>query len=277
MRGAAGRPARVAALALLAASAWSGGARAAEPLVILASPSVRAPLEALARAYEARHPSVRVRLSYATALHMRQMIADMQNTGRHHVESGPFHLIAPAGRELLDRLEARYYVLPGTKRPYAVARLVLVAPAEMVEAPDSFAALAEGTSLRVAVVDPKASEVGRLTEELLDALGLAEALRGRVDVAHDTRGVLDHLLHGQADAGIILSSDAYRERERVRVTAKAPPGPQAAVEYWIAMERFCPDRRLCEDFLAFTGSPEARAIVERLGYGAPDDGAASGR
>lgn len=277
MIGAAIRAVLLAALAAAVASAWSAGVRAAEPLVILASPAVRGPLEALARAYEARHPSVRVRLSYATALHMRQMIADMQSTGRHHIESGPIHLIAPAGRELIDRLEAKYYVLPGTKRPYAVARLVLVAPVEMVEAPESFEGLAKPPAFRVAVVDPKASEVGRLTEELLAGLGLAEVLKDRLDVAHDARGVLDHLLHGQADLGIILSSDAHRERDRVRVTAKAPAGAHAAIEYWIAMERFCPDRRLCEDFLAFTGSAEARAIIERLGYGAPDGGAAADR
>lgn len=268
MIGATARATLAAALALSAALPVA--ARAAEPLVILASPSVRAPLEALARAYEARHPAARVQLSFATALHMRQAIADMQNSGRHHIESGPYHLIAPAGRELIDRLETKYYVLPGTKRPYAVARLVLVVPVEMVEAPESFEALAKTPGMRLSVVDPAASEVGRLTKELLEGLGLAKELEGRLDVAHDQRGVLDHVLHGQADAGIVLSSDAFRERERVRATAKAPPGTHAAVEYWIAMERFCPDRRLCEDFLAFIGSPEARAIIERLGYGAPD-------
>jgi molybdate transport system substrate-binding protein len=247
-------------------------ATAAEPLVILASPSLKVPLEALGHAFEATHPDVRVKLHYESAINLRQTIAQMQNNGRHHIESGPFHLLAPGGAELITRMEQKYYVLPGTRRPFATAHLVLVVPATLVEAPTSFEELGRNTALRVSIVDSKVSETGRVTKELLEGMGLDVALKDRLDVAHDSGGVMDHILHGQADVGIVRNTEVFRYGDRIRVAAEAPSGSHALIVYEVAMERFCPNRRLCEEFLAFTQSSEAQAVLKRLGYGSPVGG-----
>jgi molybdate transport system substrate-binding protein len=39
-----------------------------------------------------------------------------------------------------------------------------------------------------------------------------------------------------------------------------------ATVHSIAMERYCPNRRLCEEFLEYTQSAEAQAILRNLGY-----------
>jgi molybdate transport system substrate-binding protein len=106
----------------------------------------------------------------------------------------------------------------------------------------------------------------------LKALGIAEALKGRLDVAMDARGVLDHLLNGQADVGIIFGPDAYDKRERVRVVAVAPEQAIRPIIHSLAMERYCPNRPLCEEFLTFSQSPEAQSILTGLGYGLPRPG-----
>ncbi len=249
-------------------------ALAAEPLVIAASLSLAAPLEALSRAFEVTHPDVKVRLSFDSGLDLRRTIAAMENhpTGQYFIGSGPIHLIAPGGDELITRLEQKYYVLPQTRRPYATVSLVLVAPESLVDAPLSFEALVQDTRLRVAVADPLLTVVGQKTSELLKALGIAEALRGRLDVATDARGVLDHVLAGQADVGIIFGPDAYEQRERVRVVAVAPEQAVRPIVHSLAMERYCPNRLLCEEFLAFSQSPEAQSLLKGLGYGLPGQG-----
>jgi molybdate transport system substrate-binding protein len=247
----------------------SSPSAAVENLVIVASPALNSPLNAIAQAFEKVHPEVRVKMHYETALEMRQMLSQMQNNGRHHVGSGPFHLIAPGGGEIITRLEQRYYILPGTRRPYAMTRLVLVVPAALENAPTSFEELGKGSSLRVAIVDPRVNETGRVTKELLDGMGLTEALKGRVDIAHDASGVLDHVLYGRADVGIVLNPQAYQQKDRVRVVAEAPEGAHSTIIYEIAMERFCPNRQLCEEFMSFAQSPEAQIVLKRLGYGVP--------
>ncbi len=199
------------------------------------------------------------------------MIATMQSSGRHFIGSGPVHIIAPAGLELIERLEQRYYVLPGTRRAYATVPLALVVPESLAETHTSFEAFAQDAGKRVSVADLRRTELGLRTQAFLQSSGIADALKGRLDEAHDARGVIDHVLNGEADAGIVFGSDAVRERERVRVVATSTEETHRPIVYWMAMERFCPNRPLCEEFLAFTHSPEAQATLKRLGYGIPGE------
>lgn len=249
----------------------NGSAFGGETLVIAGSPSLAVPLDALSRAFETAHPGVKVQLHYGSGLELRQMIATMQNRdgSKFFIGSGPIHVIAPGGDELITRLEMRYYVLPESRTPYATASLVLVVPESLVDAPSSFEAIAHDARIRIAVADPKLTVLGQKTDELLRAVGGAEVWTGRLDVATDARGVFDHLMNGKADAAIVFGPDAVREANRVRVVAAAPGKLDRPVTYSMAMERYCPNRSLCEEFLGFVRSLDAEAIIKQLGYGVP--------
>lgn len=84
---------------------------ATEQLVIATSPSMRIPVEALGRLFEQTHPEIRVRLFFDSGLDIRRTIAAMENSsiGQYFIGSGPIHLVAPGGDELITRLEWRYY------------------------------------------------------------------------------------------------------------------------------------------------------------------------
>lgn len=253
---------------------------AQEPLVIAASPSVKLPLEALSRAFEDSHPEVSVQIFYDSGLNLRRTIAAIEKSGRYFIGSGPIHLVAPAVDELITRLESKYYILPGTRRSYASARLVLVVPESLVDAPDSFESLVNSPSLRIAVADPQQTEVGRMTEGLLMSLGFRKSMKGRLDVAADASGVLDHVLSGHADVGILLSSNAARESHRIRIAAVAPDRGYTPPVHSIAMERSCPNRALCEEFLNFVQTARAQGVLRQMGYGPPNEpggGAMNGR
>lgn len=251
--------------------AYMGAAIASERLVIAGSPSLATPLAALGGAFEAKHSGVKVQIHYGSGLDLRQMIASMENRDgtKYFIGSGPIHIVAPGGDELITRLAKVYYVLPESRTSYATASLVLVVPESLVDAPSSFEAISRDVRIRIAVADPKLTALGEKTEELLHALGGTTAWEGRLDVAADARGVLDHLMNGKADAAIIFGPDAVREANRVRVVSVAPGKLDRPVTYSMAMERYCPNRSLCEEFLGFVRSPEAEAILKQLGYGIP--------
>lgn len=126
--------------------------------------------------------------------------------------------------------------------------------------------------MRIAVADPKLTVLGQKTDELLRAVGAAETWRGRLDVATDARGVLDHLMNGKADVAIVFGPEAIREANRIRVVATASGALDRPVTYSMAMERFCPNRSLCEEFLSYVRGADAEAIIKKLGYGVPPDG-----
>jgi molybdate transport system substrate-binding protein len=261
----------IALLFLSLAGGEIGSVDASEPLVVAASPSLAHPLEALAKAFEAAHSNVKVQLHFDSGLGLRRTIAAITNnpTGQYFFGKSPIHIIAPGGDELITRLEQRSYVRPKTRRPYATVSLVLVVPESLVDAPASFEALGQDTRIRVAVADQTLTEVGKKTHELLNSLGIAEAMKSRLDVATDARAVLDHVLNGQADVGIIFGPDAYDMRERVRIVAVASEQAVRPIIHSLAMEQNCPNRTLCEEFLEFSQSPEAQGILKGLGYGLP--------
>jgi molybdate transport system substrate-binding protein len=244
---------------------------AGETLIIAASPSMAAPLEALGRAFEQAHPDVKVRIYFDAGLDLRRTIASIENNprGQYFIGTGPIHLVAPGGDELITRLASKYYVLPETQLPYAAVPLVMIVPESLVDAPASFEALARNQKIRVAVADPTLTTLGHKTKQLFVALDILDSVKGRMDVGNDTRSVLDHVLSGQADVGIVFGPEAARESERVRVVALADPQIVRPTVHSMAMERYCPNRKLCEEFLAFTQTPEAKAVLARLGYIAP--------
>jgi len=261
--------AAVRVLAMAVFLLFGTGTGFAEPLTIVASPSVKVPLEALAQAFEHSHPDVHVRIHYDSGLGLRQSLASMQNSGRYAIGSGPFHLIAPASVDVLNRLESRYYVLPGTRKAYAAVPLVLVVPESLVEAPASFEAFAQDPTKKVSVADPELTELGLRTKAFLDGTELSGILKDRLDVAHDAKGVIDDIMNGDADAGIVFGSDAVRHAGRVRIVASSTDKTHQPVVYFMAMERFCPNRDLCGQFLAFTQTDEAQQALKVLGYGSP--------
>ena len=249
----------------------TASAYATETLMIATSPSVAPAVEALGRQFETTHPDVRVRLYLDSGLDLRRTIAGMENNprGQYFIGSGPIHLVAPGGDELLTRLEQKYYVLPGTTRPYAEVPLVMVVPEALVDAPTSFEALAKSQTLRIAVGDPELTTLGQSTMQLLATLGVWTQVVGRLDKASDTRSVLDHLLSGEADVGIVFGPDAVQESQRIRVVAVAERGIIPPVIHSMAMERYCPNRALCKEFLSFIQSEEAQRELQRLGYTSP--------
>jgi len=264
-----------AGMSLLTIPAVAGEGPAARTLVIAASPGVAAPVEALSRRFEAAHPDVRVRISYDSGLALRQTIAAMENRGPYFTGTGPIHLLAPGGDELIARLEHRYYVLPGTAVAYATVPLVLIVPESLVEAPASLDAAVRNPRLRIAVADPLLTVLGEQTAQALRFKGLPAAATSRLDLAADANGAVDHLLNGQADVAIVFGPDAAARSEQVRVVEEIRDGDMTATVHSMAMERSCPDRALCREFLSFIQTPESHALLRRLGYGPPPQGARS--
>ncbi|TMQ27081.1 MAG: hypothetical protein E6K65_14640 [Nitrospirae bacterium] len=167
-----------------------------------------------------------MQLYYGSGLELRQTIAALENRDRtkYFIGSGPIHVIAPGGDELITRLAKMYYILPETRAPHATASLVLVVPESLVEAPASFEAVAQEGRIRIAVADPKLTVLGQKTDELLHAFGAAETWKGRLDVATDARGVLDHLMNGKADAAIVFGPDAQAIVKRLGYGVPATGG-----------------------------------------------------
>ncbi len=118
--------------------------------MIAASPSVADPVEALGRQFETDTSETFGCVSTSilgSTFDEPSLEWKTISRGQYFIGSGPIHLVAPGGDELITRLEQKYYVLPGTRRPYAEVPLVMVVPEALVEAPTSFESLTQDQTL----------------------------------------------------------------------------------------------------------------------------------
>jgi len=238
----------------------------AESLVIATSPSVKDAMDALGRAFEHTHPHVTIQLSVDHAIDLRRTIAAIENRGLPNADSSPIHIVAPGGDDLITRLEYRQYILPMSKTVYATEQLVLIAHEAFTNPPGSFEALAQAESVRVAVAD-LTTQLGIETARLLSAVGFKDPQQIRLSQASNHVGVLDHIAAGNADVGIVFGHQAYQSRQLLRIVATAPANLYKPISHSMAMQRHCPNRPLCEEFLRFATSSEGQSILKQLGYG----------
>ena len=89
--------------------------------------------------------------------------------------------------------------------------------------------------------DPELTILGQRTRQLLATL---ESEAGGAPIGsrpRHVRCVLDHVLNGEADVGIVFGPDAVQESQRIRVGAVSERGIIPPVIHSMAMERYCPN------------------------------------
>ena len=84
-------------------------------------------------------------------------------------------------------------------------------------------------------------------------------------LAKDVRQVLAYVETGNADAGIVYSTDT-RESAKVRIAATAPPDSHAPVVYPVAVIKDSRSPAAARAFVAFLSGRDAAAVFTRHGF-----------
>lgn len=245
------------AVALLAASVPATAAQAHAELVVSAASSLTNAFRAVAQAWEAANPGMRVVLNFgASDVLMRQI-----------VEGAPADVFASADQSAMDRAQAAGMLAAGSRRDFAGNTLVLVVPASVPSAVAGPADLRSDAVRRIAYGNPASVPVGRYAREALQEQGLWDAVQARGVPAQNVRQALDYVARGEVDAGIVFATDAAAMPTRVRVVATLPT--RTPIAYPIAITARAAGNAAAARFTAFVGSAEGRRILARHGFSAP--------
>jgi molybdate transport system substrate-binding protein len=153
--------------------------------------------------------------------------------------------------------------LVGRPHPLAANRLAVIVPAGN---PAGIRAVADLTAPGITLV--LASEdvpVGGYAREALRALGLGAALGNVVSEEPDVKDVVGKVALGQADAGVVYTTDARAAGDRVRVVP-VPARAQPDIRYEIAVVASAPHPEAARAFVARATGPEGRAALARAGF-----------
>jgi molybdate transport system substrate-binding protein len=117
----------------------------------------------------------------------------------------------------------------------------------------------------VAMGDPRSVPAGAYAQQVLNALGLADAVKGKTVLGTDVRQVLADVETGSADAGLVYATDAAISTG-VRVVADAPENSHMPIVYPVAVLRSSTNPDAARAFVQFLQSSAARAIFQKYGF-----------
>ena len=236
------------AVAALGLGACGDGEEPTETITVFAAASLTEAFGELAAAFEAEHPGVTVRLSFAGSATLRTQI----------LEGAPADVFASASPDEVATLGAAGLVV----EEHALATNTLVI-ATREGGIGSFEDLAlPGLRLVLAAKDVPA---GRYARESLALAGDDFAGRVLANVRSNeanVRATLAKVELGEADAAIVYASDLGAADDGVRAVA-IPERYQVAAEYRLALLSESDGARA---FVAFATSPQGAATLARHGF-----------
>lgn len=187
------------------------------------------------------------------------------------IETGaPVDVFASAGALQMDELAAKNLVDGAARRIFARNTLVLITPRDSALGIKSFADLAKPEVRKIAVGNPKTVPAGQYTEEMLQKTNLKNAVEPKLITAEDVRQVLDYVVRGETDAGIVYATDALAAGDKARTAAVADENAHAPVLYPIAVVRDSPQKASAQAFVDLVLSREGQEILRRYGFAAAE-------
>lgn len=238
-------------LLLLLISTWS---RADEIHVAVASNFVNT-LKYLAEKFEAASD--------------HRVIVSAGSTGKHYaqiIHGAPFDIFFAANSKRPALLEAEDVAQPDSRFTYAIGKLVLWSPkAGYVDNRGKI--LDAGTFQYLAMANPRLAPYGKAAQEVLQARGLWEALKGRAVRGENIGQTFQFVKSGNAELGFVAWSQVKN------------PGQPIPGSWWdIPADLYTPveqqavvlsDSLAALAFVNFVKSEEAQAIIRDFGYLTP--------
>ena len=182
------------------------------------------------------------------------------------IEHGaPFDVFLAAHERYLAPLEARGLLRPGTRRPFALGRLSLVAatpcPRDL-----TLSSLTDKQYARIALANPEHAPYGAAARQALEKAGVLSVVAPRLVFAENVQQALMFVRSGNANAALVARS--LVEPGDVCAAAIDPsfhePIPQAAAVTAVSGD---PDR--AGAIVSFLTSEAARVLLARGGFALP--------
>jgi molybdate transport system substrate-binding protein len=235
------------------APAPSGSPRANE-LTISAAVSLKDAFNEIAELNEKRN-GTKVHFNFGASGALQKQIE----------QGAPADIFASAGAKQMDDLATKALIVLSSRQDFARNELVLVVPPSGV-AVSSFADLNKGEVRKIAVGNPKTVPAGQYTEQMFTRLKLFPQIQSKLIFAEDVRQVLDYVVRGEVDAGVVYSSDALSAGAKVKVAARAAGDSHDPILYPIAVVKESQQKEAAQKFIDLVVSADGQSILTKHGF-----------
>ena len=241
-------------LALFAALTFSASTLA-EDVQVAAAANFTAPLQAIARKFEKETGHNVVASFGATG----QLYAQIQH-------GAPFEVYLAADDSTPAKLENAGHGVAGSRFTYAIGSLVLwSAKAGYLDGSD--AVLKANQFQHLAIANPKAAPYGLAATQVLDKLGLRQALQSKLVEGQSITQALQFVSTGNAELGFVALSQVYKDGQLSSGSAWIVPetlyAPIRQDALLLKQGQHNPAARALLEYLQ---GPQAAAIIRSYGY-----------
>jgi molybdate transport system substrate-binding protein len=239
-------------LALLPLTACGSGGSGSDSttITVLAASSLTGTFDELGQEFESAHPGVTVKFAFDSSTTLAQQA----------VGGAPADVLATADTTTMDSAKA---VQAATPKVFATNVMVLATPAANPAHVASFADL-DKSSVKFVMCVPTAP-CGAVAQALLHQ----DHITGNpVSTEVDVKSVLAKLTEGEADAGIVYTTDATAAGDQV-ATVQIPGADKQVTTYPIVPLDQSQDSTLAQEFVDLVTGSTGQQVLAKAGFGAP--------
>lgn len=246
-----------------ASSATSAKAGGVTELTVFAAASLTESFGVIARNFEAANPGTRVTYNFGGS---NDLAAEI-------VKGAPVDVFASANQTQMDHLIGAGAVAPDAAHPFVRNRLVVIYPRSNPARIVTLKDLARpGVKIVLAAGEVP---VGKYSRNFLDKASQDPAygsdyrtavLKNVVSNEQDVKAVLNKVVLGEADAGIVYATDVTPAAASKVVKLDIPDPLNSIATYPIAALKSAPHPALAGKFVDYVLSPEGQVVLEKFGF-----------
>lgn len=225
-------------------------------LTILAAASLTDVTGALTDEFTKQHPEIELIYSYGSSGALQTQIE----------EGVKADLFFSAGKKQMTTLVEKGLIQSDTNKDLLLNKLVLIVPSDKMDnSMITFEDLETDQVNMIAMGDPAGVPVGQYTQQVFETLGIWSQVETKVNFGSDVRQVLTWVETGEADCGVVYSTDAISS-EKVTVVSEAPEGSHDPIIYPVGILRSTQQNEAAKAYIEFLSGPEAKAVFESFGF-----------
>lgn len=198
-----------------------------------------------------------------------KLVASFGATGQFYAQinnGAPFDVLLSADDTTPAKLESEGASVPGSRFTYAIGSLVLwSADASYLDGTD--AALKAGQFKHLSIANPKAAPYGLAATQVLDKLGLGEAVKAKLVEGQNITQAHQFVSTGNAELGFVALSQVYKDGKLSSGSAWIVPGElHEPIRQDAVILNKGADNPAAAALVEFLKGPQAARIIEAYGY-----------
>ncbi len=231
-------------------------AQANDSLIVSAAISLKDALQEVQSLYQQTHQNVNIKDNFGASGALQQQIEN----------GAPVDVFVSAGQKQMDILQQKGFLLTETRRNLLTNRLVLIVPKNSSLGITSFRQLTNSSVKKIAVGEPRSVPAGQYAQEVFKNLGILSQITPKLVLGSNVRQVLQFVASGNADVGVVYSSDALVSNQ-VEQVATAPGDLHSPIVYPVAVLKSSKNIPAAKEFTQFLLANQTKTIFEKYGFG----------